>query len=530
MADGVYRIDLKARFLLDGKEIPIQSFELDFSLDKITEGSVLFAVGTNVNTLAESPAVETMKTVEAYTPVEILLTAIPRGPGAPTGKPLGFPIGEFTVFKGFCGSPFASSSREAGTAAVGVKLIGQQAGLTAASSYAKGIVGTVGYNGDAFVNLGFAGDVAASATQLLSKQLKGLSSGLWDPGIVSLFGAVSHVPPAWDGLNTDDATDLIEDALKRINEDGDLADWAHPLAFNYNFGASLDLFEEQLIDYFSSRFFASWVNGGTLWDVLLSYLKDLQLNFVPGVKGDLIVPVFHGIFADPWAIIDTSEYHNFQWGRGVNPLTLGRPTRAALIEQTGVAPDPFDREACKIPALGFASVDAKTEAQMILLPAPDWLSKVNSTGRYSKQSTGSGKGIPSADYPDADVQEEPSKTQNKETSILRGLSIGNDYTLTALYSHMFPGAFSFDGRLRFDIAPGSFIQVKVAENLRAKTNTSVYGIVQSVKIRIGDKQAGTSFLLGSVRSDEEQLDLTEEEHPMYEELWIGAPLVPGSGE
>jgi hypothetical protein len=93
------------------------------------------------------------------------------------------------------------------------------------------------------------------------------------------------------------------------------------------------------------------------------------------------------------------------------------------------------------------------------------------------------------------------------------------------------------GRVRFDIGPGSSVEVKLTEEkfveqvLGATGMNSVFGQVQTVSHIIDAQaaQARTGFTIGWLRTPaENMLDGTSvEDNPLWSMPWLGCPNVEG---
>lgn len=97
------------------------------------------------------------------------------------------------------------------------------------------------------------------------------------------------------------------------------------------------------------------------------------------------------------------------------------------------------------------------------------------------------------------------------------------------------------GRLRFDIAPGSLVQVNVKDSIFEETGqTKLFGYVAEVRNLIGQRARGstarTMLTLGHVYTGEEQTlwraggEPRPDGHPVYAQNWTGVHLVDGAEE
>ena len=93
-----------------------------------------------------------------------------------------------------------------------------------------------------------------------------------------------------------------------------------------------------------------------------------------------------------------------------------------------------------------------------------------------------------------------------------------------------------NGKLRFDIAPGSTVKIEGTSEPFLKDDGLGYNLIGDVirvtiAINAESAQASTAFQLGNVRTESEnEDDLTSiDQHPLYTTKFLGAPLVPALG-
>jgi len=123
-----------------------------------------------------------------------------------------------------------------------------------------------------------------------------------------------------------------------------------------------------------------------------------------------------------------------------------------------------------------------------------------------------------------------------ETPVSAANKMGSYYDRTAQYFYaqeMLRGRFAVvQGKLRFDLAPGTNVTIRNAEPLFLENDQLSQDAVASI-IRVGivmnaeSGQAGTSFQLEHVRTARENEDLRTSvpSHPLYTQFYTGAPLL-----
>jgi hypothetical protein len=146
---------------------------------------------------------------------------------------------------------------------------------------------------------------------------------------------------------------------------------------------------------------------------------------------------------------------------------------------------------------------------------------------------------------------EPYKIQNatrKETDATSGdrlqstnTTVGQSYAKLEYFLRVFGSSMTtINGRLRFDIGPGSMIELESARqpsdigNNNA-TGESMVGIVDAVglnyAIQGGSGEVSTSFSIAALRpkSQQESSVNVAPTHPIYNNAWKGTPLMKDFG-
>jgi hypothetical protein len=206
---------------------------------------------------------------------------------------------------------------------------------------------------------------------------------------------------------------------------------------------------------------------------------------------------------------------------------------ALTLEGGGWQSSPWQMEDVVAKPLGYAFVTLPEGAKgrFHLHTAPSWMLPSGTPGKVSL-SFDSG-------YPDAS---NPQSTGGKETdsaaasqaaleSQYLDSNLGNDIAAAVLHDNLFDHRrMKIGGRLRFDIAPGSLLQINTVGEKFTGESDVLFGHVNSVTIEVGEVGGGESFArtefeLVHVRSKTEHETLTVTEHPLYGVPWYGGQLL-----
>ena len=278
----------------------------------------------------------------------------------------------------------------------------------------------------------------------------------------------------------------------------------------------------------------------TFWDILIAkYCAMFDMAVIPLVNRCLVTADAPYWRADnvPYRTITPSEYNHLNLtGRIAQPLqAVGVLASHSTLVKLGFT-EPIDND--KICLGGHYAVDAESQQDGVLkmVQAPSWLASQHSCGRYAKvlgvpdkKPTNSGTTNPP--LPPLPPDPEP----GKKTVLDERQNAFSTYA-KAVYCqhHLRTRGASFDGKLRFDIGPGSIVKLEQkAENASLGIDelaVPLWGQVQSVTININAeaRRAGTSFSLTHVRTDSENgVDRTSAaEHPLFgTDIFKGGPLL-----
>jgi len=263
----------------------------------------------------------------------------------------------------------------------------------------------------------------------------------------------------------------------------------------------------------------------TLWDKLVGeLLPNLRLAIVPKVDTAQIIPFVPGLRSAYDISLDMSSISQptVQTAltrplRGVGVIAPGTSTRTnASVNQTPL----------RLLGGWFAPADSAVGMTQFVQPPP-WLAQVPHVMSVDTQradrtlATGA---LPALNMDNAHVDDE----QWPE------LADYYNWWARSCYAHeMLRGRTGvFTGKVRFDIAPGTTLRIGARESQHIRddaANSSYVGQVLSVSGQISSaaRQAYTQFQVAYLRtSSENEVDATSvERHPLYEDVFVGAPLL-----
>jgi hypothetical protein len=318
----------------------------------------------------------------------------------------------------------------------------------------------------------------------------------------------------------------------------------------YTFGVPLQMSLGTLSADAAARSLASSVSretvdsmaSNTLWEKLVSqYGPNYLFSLVPMVDRALIVPFIPGL-RTWWKTILAEEHDAVDLSaklpralRGVGLFTGRGSSTGAVATRPGTTPV-ADAIVHKIG--GYYENDEQRGGQIILKRGPDWLTNVAVPYLYGSASaapsavkstaTSPGVGAPSAASTPAELQIAAAPLWQRYAQALYNVEVlkGRGGTIRS--------------RLRFDIAPGSSVQVITAKErfvsakLKSPSTEVCYGSVIRVSIVANSEsmQAGTIFHVGYNRSANENISpsFSTYRHPLWSNVWEGAPLIGNHAE
>jgi hypothetical protein len=268
--------------------------------------------------------------------------------------------------------------------------------------------------------------------------------------------------------------------------------------------------------------------SATLWDKLIAYGSNYEFSVIPLVNSALVVPQVDGQ-REPWVTIYGEEYNMIDV-----QSTQSRPVKGVRLFSGITSTDGslgFGNAAASPPEF-FGRYDNPDfpEGMIRYDNAPRWIAN-----SVSASSFGPGAAAPFAARGSAMFPGLGLINAIDIPAVLAGATEIGDGLARAVYIReaLRGRRGSLQGRLRFDIAPGSTIAIEGVEDqfvssLTGKDGDLLYAEVQSVGITVDAESmlASTVFELMNVRTfaeneaDSSSIDV----HPLYEQTWRGAPL------
>lgn len=526
-----YYVDVKAEATINGAQVPVCSLEINYRVNEIPTARVMFPVGREVAGSRTGRVADTLGIIsklEPFTPIEIRIKATPQ-PGdraAPSGKDRGFPSGSmFRVFKGFMSAPSTEKSA-AGSASIGVDCFGLPAALAGTTQFAVGTgISAAPANGSSYsvVRLG-GGATSGMLNDAIRQFCTNASSDLWSGGLQPIMQIAAQGASTWFNRPQND---FALQALKRINVGGVLP--VSKLSLDhFNLKGPLD---RSLAVQLCNGFWSVWRDGsdeGDLWDVLMAFQQYFRFHFVPAVEEDSVAPISLNLRADPWRTLDPSEY----WVTGQRSVFDQK--FYSYLTEVGVyaksfSSSPAQDKAATSRVVGQALLKGKPGAwagRMKVVEAPPWILPL---GSAAKNSLNSGSFVPDKGNPEGG--QPPSESQGSLESRYFRSGIGDGFAGAILHDTLFAHRkMNLEGRLRFDIAPGSTINVNTLGEVFAGGKDTLFAVVEGVRIRVGN-QGGNSYAttgldLTNVRTQQEQSTLAVAQHPIFNVSWRGGKLLP----
>lgn len=417
---------------------------------------------------------------------------------------------------------------------------------------------------------GLPGDLAQSA---IKKSLSVLSTGnggedpvaapmityfpaggdLWKEGFKPLFEKLAKQPHFREQSNTESATggpgsnDAALEALKKIQHTPANGDAEPELKFKDDAGATkLNASMPRIM----SDLILQNMAYSSFWSKLVNEIcAEFSLAVSPAAEGANVIPFFCGL-RKPWKVIKATEYNMASFNCAATNLIEGvhlfYPGQNFVgFEQGGAHPQgtpsvgadgyyrPFGR---------FPENNPDKRGFIMVKEAPIWLQKVApqyetaaTTALVVKQDAHSGVKVNNNKPPKG------KETQKEAIDNRRGLARGfcQHWFQTSVLSQRIG---ELSGRLRFDIAPGSIIEIETPRAdignsdggwFSPPTKVSYFGAVTTVSIVIDAEStaASTSFTLMSMRTNKENeendlITYTDQEStPLYKKAWNGGVLI-----
>ncbi len=540
---NLWRTDVEAYAMIGGKRFPISYGETCYRLDDIPTGYIEVPLGRKVHSRRETNAPAVVDTswiagLPPLSPVQVYLKCTPRGKKPPQGY--GYLPGEYMrVFDGFAVSPWVSK-RRGGQAVASLTSMGQIMKLATSAPYMETLQPPlVGGKGPINVRFGQTDRAAHNLTAALLQRFSNPSEHIVDV-IKEIFkeivagvtvakrdgvnrggqAAVARLFPSRGGKGLDSAQFRIQHGsggkgttefrtnldcnIMRVLGDVALTDWSH----------------------------GPQDGGGDLWNVLQKMARLFMFSIVatPGDK-DLLVPLCYGSSQPPFKNITANEYWGVDFGKTFTMRDYAYVTDCFL--HSPLLPPvlaPGLGTEFTIPHVGSASIShpADFPGRTSFLECPFW-----AVPPYSLTPDFIKKGKP---LPDRAAMDDPNSYPSENPpGYWADADLGHNIAYYGCTFQTFAHrVMALRGRLRYDIAPGSLLNVEHNEDLFVKKSqkpSAYLGIPSEIRTSFGARGnnsiAETTISLSHYYNPAEQKYWTRADHPLYNETFFGATLVPG---
>lgn len=337
------------------------------------------------------------------------------------------------------------------------------------------------------------------------------------------------------GLNQAPVNQAVVDALKRIDgvaEDGNgcnrkNACYAPTLGMN-GIAAMPPEVTGAIAEAVGADAVASFLTQ-SIWDKMLEYASEFMFSIVPLIDHAIVAPHLPTLRSTYCHAVTVDEGDMYAFNGSVN-----RPIRAVAVAfSVKSSTNVFDTGVMDVVDIGgcYAAQAQDPNGLIYQIRAPRWLDGISVAGLSARRSTGlRGNIAPNgAVFPKAINQ----AINNAPVDVLDGAqNLLNGYAHAVYLAEVLRGRSGrIEGKLRFDISPGSIINVESYSDPFIRGNplsTSLVCAVSAVSIGINAEsaKAGTGFTLEHCRTIEENDDddRSAEKHPLYSEIFTGAPL------
>jgi len=279
----------------------------------------------------------------------------------------------------------------------------------------------------------------------------------------------------------------------------------------------------------------------TFWDILVAkYCQDFGMAVIPLSNRCLVSADAPYWRADqqPWKEIYPEEYEHLNLsGRIAQPVqAVGVIADHDTLTKLAYTEEPDNDKIC-LGGHKYADVEDPVDGSWLIVQAPVWLKLQHSVGEYG-QVMGVKKQDPNKTQttPEADPDPPEDPPVGEKSIVENRNNVFTAYAWEVLVKHhLRHRAAQIDGKLRFDIGPGSLVKLMQEPRDGAEGTDELavplWAQVQRVTVNINaeGRRAGTSFDFTHVRTEKENTDndrTSADKHPLFgTNIFKGAPLV-----
>lgn len=519
-----YRVDWSGRVVIGNDQFPVSEIETVYKLNEIPYVGLVIPIGTNPKTgetITPKKVLSSAGMTGKINPeIAVYVTATARPSGRDAPKSGGLPQGEFKIFSGYVISP--GFTRDVDN--VGVRLVGfgDLGGLSSGTSLIDTVISDKGDSGADKMKsaLGNQKDKSATLEVLMKRNIpQNLGAGIHQlfkdmaNGVFSftLQKSSANALKALEKLDFNSSTLGI--AVGSLDQEGGLA------------GEALD---KAVAKSIASVVFNIWSadlafqeRDADLWTMLKELSRLFEFSIVPTVDKAYFAPIIPNLNEIDHKI-DPDEYFSLSLAP-FDRRGYGHVTKVGLFAQ-GSQLSNWEDGTSKTAIIGAASIIDQDAGRLKLVGAPHWILSPAAKAALSVDPT---KGVKTAENTEKGENKKDQATI--ELKFLRA-EIGDAYAKTILYSELFKNRIiTVRGRVRTDIAPGNQVELVTPGLSFGGGNDGgsdmLYGMVDSVTMRLGSKQAHTELSIVNVRNSGEQKSYTLDLHPIFKHRWKGIRLV-----
>lgn len=559
MAKSTARMEFDLAVRLNGREYRVSDVSMNFGLNKIPNARASLAIGRDARTLERALIHDTANDLTLMVPAEIIFR--PKGEWSPDDA--GFPpglgrwdeAGGQVIFVGYLTG--TGYRKQLGEVRFSVYLTHWLSDLNFSSALSNqshpgnparfrwravyGPQGVATVSKSHFITDYVSDSLFTSAN---------IARDFWAQSLHPFFCELSK-QDILNKISSDQCAGLggsnteSQNALKRFErargeqdsvggscEDGAQSPYWKPLPIELGFIEQI--MARSISAYCRSSTLESYFSS-TIWDKLVGVLSPaFYFAVVPRVQTAMVVPFVPGL--------QTTFDQEFGNGKVIDirdvtyidtSAMIPRPLRAVGVLQPGASSRTGAHERTPFQELGGCYAVNAPKGMVLYKQPPPWMASAPyHAHRMAKTAYAPTPGS-STTPPDPGSSE---GDDSGETPVSATNKMRDYYANAAHYffaQEMLRGRFAVvQGKLRFDLAPGTNVAIRNAEPLFLAGDQLSQDAVASI-IRVGivmnaeAGQAGTSFQLEHLRTARENGDprTSVERHPLYKEFFTGAPLL-----
>ena len=520
-----YYVKVRAKLLIDGEEVPLLSFNIEYALNRIPLAVFTVAQGRGMSGPGKgevSSAHELLAKVKPFTPIEIKVDLEAPNGFSGSDDDDGLKDGETTVFKGFMMGTNQERKRAQMTTGLTFYAMGYPAALGGTTQFTVGLTQT---------NLGGSGKDHIVASLGL---LKGLSNvevlissrdqdkKTVDKFILDLFDELAGALSTYNTQN-----ESAKAALDRMSGNP-LGTFDLPL----NYGdVPARYADAALARFYGWVLWGSWLNpngGADIWKVLQKFAQEFRFSTVSAIEKDAIAPVILGLGGEAWRTYEPSDY----WDIALTPERFS-PDFYSYIGAVSVTHQNIDHGLFqeKLPlarVIGFDQLTIKQELDNARFIS-DRLVTVAPPAYLICPPPGGVEGGLLGAFPSPDAVNPAVEAEDVGSGAIMdvwyGGELGNQVASYELFNRIFQHRNgSVRGRFRLDIAPGSLLKIVTIGDKFVGKSENLFAHAQKVQLICGRGMFATQVELTGIRTEFEHGEYTVSEHPMYSGAWRGAML------